>query len=124
MIAIGIGCRLGCPASAIEALVRQALDLAASAGPARLFTIEDKAGESGLRLAADRLCMDLGFLSREVLAAQSAFIRTRSEGAERRFGIPSVAEAAALSGSGAGSVLIVPRITGMGATCAVAGPAS
>jgi cobalt-precorrin 5A hydrolase len=123
-VAIGIGCRLGCAATAIEALVRQALDLAPSARPAGLFTIEDKVGETGLRLAADRLGMDLVFLSRDALRAQAPFVRSRSERAERRFGVPSVAEAAALAGAAAGSVLIVPRITALGATCAIAGPPS
>ncbi len=120
-IAIGVGCRLGCPADAIEALVRQALLQAPAADRLGLFSIRDKSGEPGLVEAADRLGLELIFLSRDALVGQAPFVRTRSERAEALFGVPSVAEAAALAGAGAESVLLVPRIAGQGATCAVAG---
>jgi cobalt-precorrin 5A hydrolase len=120
-IAIGVGCRLGCPADAIEALVRQALNLTPNAERLGLFTIRDKSAEPGLAEAAARLGLGLVFLSREALRDQGPFIRSRSAHAESRFGVPSVAEAAALAGAGADSILLVPRIAGQGATCAVAG---
>jgi cobalt-precorrin 5A hydrolase len=120
-IAIGVGCRLGCSADAIETLVRQALVQAPQADRLGLFTICDKSGEPGLAEAAARLGLELIFLSREALQNQSPFVRTRSERVENLFGVPSVAEAAALAGAGAESVLLVPRIAGQGATCAVAG---
>jgi len=120
-IAIGVGCRLGCPADAIEALVRQALDRAPTAERLGLFTIRDKTGELGLTEAARRLGLDLIFLTRDALREQAPFVRTRSIRTESLFGVPSVAEAAALAGAGADSVLIVPRIASPGATCAVAG---
>jgi len=123
-IAIGVGCRLGCPADAIEALVRQALDRAPTAERLGLFTIRDKTGEPGLTEAARRLGLDLVFLTRDALHEQAPFVRTRSIRAENLFGVPSVAEAAALAGAGADSVLIVPRIASQGATCAVAGSRS
>ncbi len=120
-IAIGVGCRLGCPADAIEGLVRQALDRAPEAQRLGLFTIRDKAGEPGLIEAANRLGLRLIFVGRDALHEQSASVQTRSPHAESHFGVPSVAEAAALAGAGAGSVLLVPRIAGQGATCAIAG---
>jgi cobalt-precorrin 5A hydrolase len=120
-IAIGVGCRLGCSANAIAELVREALDRAPLAERLGLFTICDKNGEAGLIEAAERLGLDLVFLSRDVLRQQAPFVRTRSPRTESLFGIRSVAEAAALAGAGADSVLIVPRIAGQGATCAVAG---
>jgi cobalt-precorrin 5A hydrolase len=120
-IAIGVGCRLGCPATAIEALVRQALDRAPPAQRLGLFTIRDKAGENGLIEAAGRLGLSLVFLSRDALREQMPLVQTRSRRAESQFGVASVAEAAALAGAGANAVLIVPRIAGQGATCAVAG---
>jgi cobalt-precorrin 5A hydrolase len=155
-IAVGVGCRLGCSASAIEALVRQALgqlpldrlpldrlpldrlapdrlaldrlaldrlalDRLAEADRVGLFTIRDKAGESGLHEAARRLGLDLVFLTPDALRQQTPRLQTRSQRVEHRFGVPSVAEAAALAGAGAHAELIVPRITGPGATCAVAG---
>jgi cobalt-precorrin 5A hydrolase len=120
-IAIGVGCRLGCPTDAIETLIRQALDLTPAAHRLGLFTIRDKAGEPGLIEAANRLGLDLVFLARDALTEQAASVQTPSSRAERLFGVPSVAEAAALAGAGAGSVLLVPRIAGQGATCAIAG---
>nr|WP_294512169.1 cobalamin biosynthesis protein [uncultured Rhodopila sp.] len=120
-IAIGVGCRLGCPADAIEALVRQALEQAPASERLGLFTISDKAQEPGLSEAATRLGLDLIVVNRDALREQSASVQTRSPHAERRFGVPSVAEAAALAGAGAGSILLVPRIAGPGATCAIAG---
>jgi cobalt-precorrin 5A hydrolase len=119
-IAIGVGCRLGCTAEEIEALVRRALDRAPGAHRLGLFTIRDKAGEPGLAEAANRLGLDLVFLARDTLREQAPSVQTPSARAESRFGVPSVAEAAALAGAGAGSVLLVPRITGESATCAIA----
>nr|WP_294548232.1 cobalamin biosynthesis protein [uncultured Rhodopila sp.] len=120
-IAIGVGCRLGCSADVIEALVRQALDRAPAAHRLGLFTLRDKAGEPGLIEAATRLGLDLMGVERDALREQAASVQTPSARAESLFGVPSVAEAAALAGAGAGSVLLVPRIAGRGATCAIAG---
>ena len=119
-IAIGVGCRLGCSADAIEVLVRQALDRAPASKRLGLFTIIDKSGEPGLIEAAGRLGLDLVLLPREALQEQAAFVQTPSARTASRFGVPAVAEAAALAGAGAGSVLIVPRIASRDATCAVA----
>jgi cobalt-precorrin 5A hydrolase len=120
-IAVGVGCRRGCRAEAIEGLVRRALDQAPAARRLGLFTIRDKAGEPGLIEAAACLGLDLVFLPVDALRDQSAAVQTPSAHAERRFGVASVAEAAALAGAGAGSVLLVSRIAGQGATCAIAG---
>lgn len=123
-VAIGIGCRKGCPADAVEMLVRQALGQARGAVPAGLFTVADKQGEPGLNEAAGRLELGLTYFSRETLRARETDISTYSPHAERVLGVPSVAEAAALAGAGPGSVLVVPRIAAGGATCAVARVAS
>jgi cobalt-precorrin 5A hydrolase len=120
-VAIGVGCRRGCPANAIETLVRKALELAPAAERLGIFTIRDKSGEAGLIEAARRLELDLVFLTRGALQGQELFVRTPSVRAQALFGVASVAEAAALAGAGAGSMLIVPRMTGQDATCAVAG---
>jgi cobalt-precorrin 5A hydrolase len=119
MIAIGVGCRRCTPAAAIEALIREALDRTDARATA-LFTIEDKAGEAGLIEAAKRLGLSLTFLARDALRAQTPRVRTRSRRAEAEFGVPSVAEAAALAGAGANAALIVPRIAADGVTCAIA----
>ncbi len=70
--------------------------------------------------AARHLGLDLVFLDRDALREQAPFVQTRSIRAESRFGVPSVAEAAALAGAGPGAALIVPRIASQGVTCAIA----
>jgi cobalt-precorrin 5A hydrolase len=119
-VAIGVGCRLGSSADAIEALVRHALDRTPPAEPLGIFTIEDKNTEPGLIAAARSLGLDLVFLARDALREQAPFVQTRSIRSETRFGVPSVAEAAALAGAGTGGVLIFPRIVSQGVTCAIA----
>lgn len=120
-VAIGVGCRVGCRSGAVEDLVRAALERAPGAAPTGLFTVVDKHGEAGLTEAAARLGLDLVFLPRAALRAQAPFVRTHSPHADARFGVPSVAEAAALAGAGPGAILLVARIARDGATCAIAG---
>ncbi len=74
-IAIGVGCRLGSSAYAIEALVRQALDRTQQARRLGLFTIQDKSNEPGLIAAARRLGLDLIFLTRDALREQEPFVQ-------------------------------------------------
>jgi cobalt-precorrin 5A hydrolase len=119
-VAIGVGCRLGSSANAIEALVRHALDRAPQTERLGVFTILDKSTEPGLIAAARRLGLDLVFLTRDALREQAPFVQTRSIRSGTRFGVPSVAEAAALAGAGTGGVLIFPRIVSQGVTCAIA----
>lgn len=119
MIAIGVGCRRGTQAGAIEFLIRHALSQLPAGQPV-LFSIEDKAGEPGLIEAAQRLHLALIFLTRDALRAQAPGVQTLSPRAEAEFGVSSVAEAAALAGAGVGAALIVPRIACQGVTCAVA----
>jgi cobalt-precorrin 5A hydrolase len=119
-VAIGVGCRLDCPAEAIESLVRQALERVPDATPRGLFTIADKREEPGLAEAAKRLGLDLVFFPPDALREQEASVRTLSPASARRFGVPSVAEAAALAGAGPGAVLLIARMVRGAATCAIA----
>lgn len=120
MIAIGIGCRSGTSKEAILALVTEARTRIVEDEVPALFTYEGKRNEDGLTAAAQALSLSLTYLSREALQAMADKIMTRSEAAEKALGIPSVAEAAALAGCGAGAQLRVPRMTGDGVTCAIA----
>jgi len=122
-VAVGIGCRKNCPAGVIETLVRQALNRVPHAAPLGLFTLVDKQGEAGIAEAAGLMGLELTYLAREALRARAEDVQTYSPSAESLFGVPSVAEAAALAGAGPASVLIVPRIAAGGATCAIAGAA-
>ncbi len=56
----------------------------------------------------------------EALQAEAGRVLTRSEAVMARFGVPAIAEAAALAGAGAGGRLLGPRLAEGGATCAVA----
>lgn len=117
-LAVGIGCRHGVSAEAINRLVEAAtVGLPPAVG---LFTIEDKRGEAGLSEAAESLGLPLIFLARTALAAVADRIATPSPAALARFGVPSVAEAAALAAFAGRARLIVPRRAEQGITVAVA----
>lgn len=117
-LAIGVGCRQGVPAEPITRLIEAVM---AELGPAvGLFTIEDKHGEAGLNAAAVSLALPLVFLSRTALSAMIDRIATHSPAALARFGVPSVAEAAALAAFDGRARLIIPRRAEGGVTVAVA----
>jgi cobalt-precorrin 5A hydrolase len=124
-IAVGIGCRRGVAGHVIRSLVESTLSelTGAEGADAMLFTIEDKRDEAGIGEAAAALCLALVFLPREALREASSRVVTRSTRSEARFGVGSVAEAAALAGAGHGSYLVVPRRSNGQATCAIAAPA-
>ncbi|MBV9568837.1 MAG: cobalamin biosynthesis protein [Hyphomicrobiales bacterium] len=131
--AIGIGCRKGCTGESIASLVRRALALAAPPEKAAfetralreavIFSSELKGEELGLAEAAAILGMRLVLLPRVELLAAAPRCATRSARVEAIIGLPSLAEAAALAGAGAGSRLVVERISEGGASCALAIPA-
>jgi len=125
MIAIGVGCRKDCPERDILAVIRDATALLPDgAVAAGLFSVAEKQGEAGLAAAAATLGLPLIFLDRAVLQLVSGEARSCSRRVEEMFGLPSIAETAALAGAGAGAVLLVPRRTSATATCAIAGPRS
>ena len=121
-VAIGIGCKRGCSTEAIVALIERAIAAAACAGTrAALFTHEAKRSEAGLAGAAKALGLPLVFLETEVLRQASLRAATNSPRVMEMFGLPSIAEAAALAGAGPISVLLVARMSDGGASCAIAG---
>ncbi len=65
--------------------------------------------------------LDLILLTLDELRAVAHLCATRSEHSMKQYGIPSLAEAAALAGAGAGARLLLPRIVGANATASVAG---
>lgn len=128
MIAAGLGCRAGCPVADIVAAVRGA---AAENGVAvaevrALYSADFKASEPSLRRAADALGKPLLFLSTPTLAEHAANVATRSKHVLERFGLPSVAETAALAGAfelgeqRAPVRLLSARHLAGGASCALA----
>jgi cobalamin biosynthesis protein CbiG len=121
VVAIGVGCRAGVAGEMIAALARRALkEAGAPEGERRMCTLAAKAHEPGLIEAARLLGAKLMPLPLAALNAQAGRILTPSAPAQRRFGAPNIAEAAALAGAGEGGRLLGPRLAADGATCAVA----
>jgi cobalt-precorrin 5A hydrolase len=121
-VAIGIGCKKGCSREAIAALVERAIAAASCAvAPAALFTHEAKKSEAGLESAAKALGLPLVFLEGQVLRQASLRAATNSPRVMAMFGLPSIAEAAALAGAGPSSILLVARMSDGRASCAIAG---
>lgn len=120
-VAIGLGCKRGCPAEAIVTLIARARAAAACESvQARLFTHAAKQNERGLAQAARALGLPLIYLDAEVLRQASLRSVTRSEKVTELFGLPSIAETAALAGAGPSSILLVSRMSEGGASCAIA----
>jgi cobalt-precorrin 5A hydrolase len=121
-VAVGIGCKRGCSGEVIVALVERAIAAAACArAPAALFTHEAKISEASLASASNALGLPLIFLDAQVLRQASLRAATNSPRVMAMFGLPSIAEAAALAGAGPSSVLLVARMSDGGASCAIAG---
>jgi cobalt-precorrin 5A hydrolase len=122
MIAAGIGCKRGAPASDIEAAIRAALARARIDDDALdvIATIETKNDEAGIRTAANKFGVCLIIVPALQLAASSDRVQTHSERVSALIGVGSVAEAAALAAAGSASKLIVPRVIVGVATCALA----
>ena len=115
----GVGCRAGCPAEEIAALVRLACARANRAASA-LAAPEFKENEAGLRKAARDLDLPLLLMSERALAAAQPGCVTRSPIAAASVGVASVAEGSALAAAGPGGRLLLLRIASARATCALA----
>jgi cobalt-precorrin 5A hydrolase len=120
MIAVGVGCKSGVTADDVITLVEEGLSRVEGETIAGLFTVASKAHESGLAEAAASLSLPLLFLPEIALQKVACRAETRSERVVALFGVPSIAETAALVGAGEGSTLIVPRMSRGGVTCAIA----
>jgi len=81
---------------------------------------EFKRDEAGLHEAARLLGVPLILVGAAELADAQPRCVTHSAIAERATGAGSVAEGSALAAAGVGSMLILPRIAGARATCALA----
>ena len=125
-IAIGLGCRKGVSGEVIASLVREAQAMLAQMGFVRqggavgLFTTEAKREEAGMQAAAAILGLPLTFLKPAAMKAVAGRVQTTSPRVLALFGVPSVAETAALAGAGDLSELILARIARDHVTCAIA----
>jgi len=119
LLAIGIGCKSGVPAEAIVKLVEAACRQIEGT-PTALFTAEEKRTEPALTEAAAHLGLPLVFLPRAALKVASSCAITKSARVLALFGVPSLAETAALAGAGLGARLVLARIAANNVTCAIA----
>ncbi|HEY0205592.1 MAG TPA: cobalamin biosynthesis protein [Acetobacteraceae bacterium] len=120
MIVAGVGCRRGCSAGDLVAAVRLA-ERRAGMAAAVLAAPRFKSHEAGLHEAAAALGLPLLLVEAAAMQAAQPHCPTRSAAALGATGLASVAEGAALAGSG--GELLLPRVAVGGATCALAGEA-
>jgi cobalt-precorrin 5A hydrolase len=122
MIAAGIGCKRGAPASDIEAAIRTALARAqiGADGLDAIATMQAKSSEPGIRAVAETFGAAFIVVPELELTAANGRVETHSERVAALAGVGSVAEAAALAAAGPASKLIVPRLIVGAATCALA----
>jgi hypothetical protein len=86
----------------------------------RLAALDRPALNGAAEEAARRAGLDLILLTLDELGAAAHFCVTHSEKSMKQYGIPSVAEAAALAAAGAGARLLIPRFCGRNTTASVA----
>jgi cobalt-precorrin 5A hydrolase len=122
MIVAGLGCRKGCDADEIVALIEAAVKKAriAKCRFTALATPTFKADEAGLRAAAERLALPLLLIDADAIRSAEPRCKTHSDAVLEATGFSSVAEAAALAAAGPASRLVLPRISSARATCALA----
>ncbi len=122
VIAVGIGCRAGCPAAEIATLVRQTLaGLHLAPGPGMvLSSLDGKAGSAAIAEAAATLKLPLRLLALADLQAMNPQALSRSAASLRSHGLASLTETAALAALGHGARLLAPRALSQQASCAVA----
>jgi precorrin-6Y C5,15-methyltransferase (decarboxylating) len=119
LLAIGVGCKSGVSADSVMALIETACAQIEGKATA-LYTAEEKHAEPALAEAALRLDLPLHYLTRAALKQAAPRAMTKSPRVLALFGVPSIAETAALAGAGPNSRLMLPRIAANGVTCAIA----
>ena len=122
MLTIGLGFSSDCSAAEMMTLVGQVCTMhdIDEARVALIATLPERAMAPALIEAAAGLGLAIVVPPVSALQAAAALCLTRSERAQNRFGLPSVAEACALAAAGEGAKLIAARIKSARATCAIA----
>jgi len=123
MIVAGIGCRKGATAEEINAAIEAALEETGQARDAltSLATSDGKGSEPGLVDAAASAGLELILIKPAALEAAGSRTQSFSPRVKEMFGVPSVAEAAALAAAGPDASLLAPRTIVGPVTCAIAG---
>jgi cobalt-precorrin 5A hydrolase len=123
MIVAGIGCKRGTTVEEVEAAIDAALAAADETREAIeiIATSDGKGSETGIIEAAAARGVQLVLVKPAALEAAGPRTQSSSPRVKELFGVPSVAEAAALAAAGPDAALLVPRIVVGPATCALAG---
>jgi len=123
MIVAGIGCKRGATAQEIDAAIDAALAEANETHEALglIATSDGKGSETGIIEAAAGRGVQLVLVKPAALEAAGPRTQNSSPRVKELFGVPSVAEAAALAAAGPEAALVVPRLIVGPATCALAG---
>lgn len=116
-LAVGIGCRRGTSADAIEHAVRQALGSHSFADIAIVATIDAKRDEAGLLAFCERHRLTLRFFSADEIARAPGI--AVSHHAAKHMNVDGVCEPCALL-AGNARTLIMPKTIDCGVTVAVA----
>ena len=122
MIVAGIGCRKGATATEIDAAIDAALRETGLTGDALtlLATSDGKGSEPGLVDAAAARGLELTLVKPAALESAGPRTQSFSPRVKEMFGVPSVAEAAALAAAGPDSALLALRTILGPVTCALA----
>jgi len=122
MIVAGIGCRRGTTAQEIDAAIEAAFAEAGRSSEAlsAIATSDGKGSEVGIIEAAAGRGVGLVLVKPAELEAAGPRTQSSSPRVKELFGVPSVAEAAALAAAGPEAKLVVPRMVVGAATCAIA----
>jgi cobalt-precorrin 5A hydrolase len=122
LIVAGIGCRKGATQAEVETAIDDALSQAKQerASLRLIATSDGKANEPGIVAAAEARGVPLVRVTPADLEAAGSRTQSSSPRVKQMFGVPSVAEAAALAAGGLKAKLIVPRIAVGPVTCALA----
>lgn len=118
---LGVGCRRGTTAKAIEIAVQKALEVGGFSPRSvkDVATIDIKRNEEGLSAFANAWNLPLTFFSaQELQSAPGNF--SSSAFVEQTVGVDNVCERAAVCAAGEGAVLLVRKIAGNGVTIAIA----
>ena len=122
VLAVGVGCERDAADEDIVALVSAALESAGLSDEsiACIASLDIKADEAAVHAAAEYFGVPARFFDASSLEAETPRLANPSDLVFRETGCHGVAEGAALAAAGSGGALVVPKIKGTRATCAVA----
>lgn len=122
VLGVGVGCERGAAGEDVIALVMSALESAGlrKESIACIASLDIKADEAAVHAAAENFGVPARFFDAEALERETTRLANPSDLVFRETGCHGVAEGAALAAAGNGGALIVPKIKGARATCAIA----